>query len=65
MHKMVKKLYSFRWIGGGHNHVWAVSEKDALSEVDKQFKHPGSKLCARLVFRLKEEPDPNAYLLFD
>lgn len=32
-----KALYTFNWIGGGYNQVWAHTKPEAVKEIARQF----------------------------
>ena len=65
---MTKKLWTFNWVGGGYNQVYATSRKDALAEVDRKFDNDPRWSSAN-VCNLYEVKDETAfwrnYPLFD
>ena len=50
-------LYAFTWIGGGFNQVRATTKKEAVKEIEKQFKASSLKPNLKSLKRLTEKQE--------
>ena len=58
-----RKLYTFTWIGGGYNQVYAASKKEAIKEIAKEFPNDNPDRVTLLpdLATLKVCKNPDAY----